>query len=237
MADVEGRFGKYRKRSNTTKVLMIYLLLGGFDIKKVKRMEEVKESRMFGLTIHKIYGITEDYVNTAAIVNEIESIVSPIICSPQSFEYYSDSPVIHFFTPEDKDKPLYINDLGVLSKIMIITERCVVSSNMALPTLELENGDRGFMFFYDYILKGECTIGGKWHITYHNKVFNIFYLSKDSKDANAPLNEILLYSAVEMDKASTYKWVIYIIKKSAPLIAEWQPDNFSEDTYELDNGR
>ena len=223
------QFGKYRAKTNCTKVLMIYLLLGGYDLKKIKFFEEVEENRKFGLKIHKMYGVTEDYVNTQRIANEIESIINPVICSPQSFEYYCDSPIIHSYTAEDKDSPLWINDINVISKSMIISPKCVVSSNMA--SRNAAPGDRGFMYFYDYILKEECVIADKWHIRYKDKTFEIYYLTKDGTGQG--INELLLYQAMEMDKSSTYKWVIYIIKQSASLVPEWTPDNFKEQTLEL----
>ena len=44
---------------------------------------------------------------------------------------------------------------------------------------------------------------------------------------------MLLYSAIEIDKTSTYKIVIYIISKASIVIDEWLPDNFSVQSYEM----
>ena len=231
---METMFSKYKKKNDYTKVLMIYLLLGGYDIKKIVRLEEVEENRMFGLKIHKVYGITEDFVNVTRIVKEIEQIVNPVICSPQSYEYYSDSPEIHTYTPKDASKPLWVNDISIISKNMIITKNCIVSNNFCKPLTALSAEKKGFMFFMDYVLNCECVVGDRWYMSYKDKVFNIYYLSKDNEDADdSTVHKILLYSAIEIDKSSTYKWVIYIIQKSAPLISEWQSDNYVEQAYEM----
>ena len=123
--------------------------------------------------------------------------------------------------------PLVINDMGVISKIMVITETYVVSSNYAKSFTDSKNN--GFMFFHNYVIHSEVRID-KWRLTYKNKTFNVYYTSKNN---NGVSTEELLYSAIEIDKTSTYKIVIYIIEKAAKLIDEWTADNFIVETYEL----
>lgn len=219
-------FTKYRKSSSDTKVLLLYLLLNKYEINQIRQLEETEEDRMFGLKIRKIYGVTKEYIDVRKIEEEIESIQNPIICSPQSYEYYSTSDTIHMYTPEENGR-LVINDMDVISKIMVITEQCIVSSNIAKKIGDIKN--YGFMFFYDYVIKSETKIG-KWRMVYNEKVFSIFY---SSKTENGSENEELLYSAIEIDKTSTYKMVIYIIGKSAGDIKGWTADNFLCETYEL----
>lgn len=219
-------FTKYVKSNNDTKVLLMYLLLNNYEMKKVKQIEEIEEDRMFGLKIKKIYGITEEFVDVRKIEQEINEIQTPIVCSMLSYEYYANSAVIHTYTAPNK-MPLVINDMGVISKIMVISEQCIVSSNSAKSFTDSKNN--GFMFFYDYVMKSEVSIG-KWRMTYKDKVFNIYYQS----ESNGVLNTDLLYSAIEIDKTSTYKIVIYIINKlSKSIDVEWLPDNFKKETYEL----
>lgn len=219
-------FTKYRKSDSDTKVLLIYLLLNKYEINQIRQLEETEEDRMFGLRIKKIYGVTKEYVDVRKIEEEIESIQNPIICSPQSYEYYATSNIIHMYTPEENGK-LVINDMDVISKIMVITEQCIVSSNIAKKIGDIKN--YGFMFFYDYVIKSETKIG-KWRMVYNDKVFSIFYRSEIEKCRE---NEELLYSAIEIDKTSTYKMVIYIIGKAAGDITGWTADNFLCETYEL----
>ena len=86
----------------------------------------------------------------------------------------------------------------------------------------------GFMYFYDYVLKEECRIW-KWHMTYKDKVFSVYYTSDNKKKQK----EELLFSAIEIDKTSTYKLVLYIITKASKKVEEWQMDNFKEESYTL----
>lgn len=225
---MEINFGKYQKSDKNTKVLLLHILLNNYDLSKVERLVEEEDVREFGLKIKKVYAITKEYIDAQAISNAVNGIQVPTICSPQSYEYYSDSPVIHSYTPQDESRPLFINDLNVISKVMIITEECIVSSNIARSMIDVETSSLGFMYFYDYVMKSDMRIG-KWHITYEDKVFNIYYLSEN----NGEVNEELLYSAIEIDKNSTYKLVIYVIKKQARCVEKWLPDNFSEQAYEL----
>lgn len=221
-------FTKYVKSSGDTRILLIYLLLNNYDIRKIKYIEETEESRMFGLKIKKVYGITEEYVDVKKIDDEIESIQNPIICSPQSYEYYADSPVIYRYKAENGDTSPVINDMGVISKCMIITEKYIVSDNRAKPLRDA--AICGFTFFRSYVLYSDVMIG-KWHLTYNERTFTISYNS-DGGDGEAAEEEIL-YSAIELDKTSTYKMVIYIIKKVAPSVEKWEADNFIEESYEL----
>lgn len=221
-------FTKYKKQTANTKVLLLYLLLNGFNVKNIEWIEEAEESRKFGLKVKKVYGVTSDFVNIKDIEQEIELIQSPIICSPLSYEYYSDARIIYTYErdEENEDIPLWINDMNIISNIMIISENSVVSSNLAKPLEECIN--KGFMYFYDYVLKDECVIN-KWRISYKDKVFSIYYASESDEG----LEEILLFSAIEIDKTSTYKTVIYVVLKASLQIEEWLPDNYSVQTYEM----
>ena len=133
-------FYKYRKSENTVRVLLIYLLLNNLNISEKMLVEEVEETRMFGLKIRKLYGVTDEVVDVRAIENEIESIQNPVICSPLSYEYYNDSPQIYVHTAHSKDSPLWINDMGVISKYMVMTDSCIISSNSANPVGKCEQG-------------------------------------------------------------------------------------------------
>ena len=156
---------------------------------------------------------------------------TPVICSMQSYELYSNTEVIHTYMPKESNKPLYINDMGVISQLMVITEQCVVSSNLAEPVESAK--DIGFMYFVDYVLHGECKIGA-WEISYKDKEFSVFYTSKGSDEQ---MHKELLYRALELDQTSTFKLVLYIIKKAAESIEEVLPDNFTEETWKLEKNQ
>lgn len=217
---------KYKKADDDTKVLLIHLILNGFDMSKVSRLVEEEDSRMFGLSIRKVYGITKEYVDVKGIDADVESIAPPTVCSPQSYEYYANSKIVYSFMAEEKKFPLYINDMGVISKTMVITPTQVVSDNPAKSFTE--SGNLGFMFFFDYVLKSEVVIGN-WRMTYKDNTFNIDYMQEENGKKWAET----LYSALEIDKTTTYKMVIYVIKRVSLDIPEWTPDNFVQTAYNM----
>lgn len=221
-------FSKYRKSDGKARVLLLYLILNNYDLEMVEEAIEVIQSKPFGLEFRKIYGETTEFVDIRKIEAELASIRVPIICSPQSYEIYSTAETIHAYRAKIPEKPLYINDMGVIAPLMIITENCIVSSNMA-ATVE-STDEKGFMYFVDYVLKGDCTVG-EWNITYKNKEFCVYYTSK--KDGN-DIKE-LLYHALELDQTSTFKLVLYIIRKAVGAMEEFPPDNFEEETWRLES--
>lgn len=217
-------FTKYRKKKDESKVLLMYLLLNGNDTEKIKVVEEKEDEKR-----KVIYGITSEAVNGRQFEQEIENILAPTVCSPQSYELYSDSKLIHIYTP-DSDDDLFINDLGIISQTMVIAENCVVSSNLVKSTEDAEK--YGFMYFYHYVLDGEMRLEN-WHVVYDKGLFQIFYY--DIKDTQK--KEFLLFSSQEIDKTSTYKFVLYIISKMQDKIMEnVAQDNFKMTDYELIGG-
>jgi len=219
-------FTKYEKTSNETKVLLMYLILNGYSLAKVDRLEEVEENRLFGLTVKKLYGLTNEYVDVGRIEREIEAIQSPIVCSKQTYEYYCDEPNIYAYEKQIAEAPLWINDMGIISKVMVISDDIIISSNKAKPATDANQ--LGFMYFYDYVTKEKCEIG-KWKIIYDNKVFSVYYLSTNGDKTTKEL----LFSAIEIDKTSTYKLVLYIIIKASSSVEEWLSDNYVEQSYTL----
>jgi hypothetical protein len=220
-------FTRYKKTDGDTKVLLLYLLLNNYDLSQITRYEEAQEDESFGLKIYKLYGVTKEYIDVARIEQELSEIQCPIICSPLSFEYYSKAPKIYKMTKRIPEKPLYINDLNVISKHMIITEDTVVSAN---PAKQVGDAENGFMYFYNYVLKDEMSIG-KWTVSYKNKAFDVFY--KNTLDASGTSTPELMYRAEEMDKTTTYKLVIYIIKKTIGSVDGIKGDNFVTERYEV----
>ena len=222
----------YKKQDGSSRVLLLFLLLGGHDLSKIDHYEEETEERLFGLKIHKIYGVTTEYVDTATMERDIEDVQCPVICSEQLFESYVQSETLYKYEAKIEDKPLYINDMGVLSKAMMITKDYVVSSNRALSETEADPDNLGFMFFADYVTRNSVTIGG-WELKYDSDIdggtFDAYYLSEDEGTQRREL----IYSISSVDKPSTYKIVIYIIKKVASQLEEIAADNFKETVYTL----
>ena len=67
-------FSKYRKSTDNTKILLMHLLLNGFDIRNIEWLEDIEDNRQYGITIKKVYGITRDFVDVKKIEQEIEHI-------------------------------------------------------------------------------------------------------------------------------------------------------------------
>lgn len=226
-------FTKYKKTENETKMLLMYLILNNYDLSKIQKIEEVVIEQMFGLELRKIYGVTSEYVDVQKIYKELANIRIPVVCSSQSFEMYSNEEVIYEYIPKEQEKSLYINDMGIISPLMIITENYIVSSNLAVPLEDADN--KGFMYFVDYVLKGKCEIGA-WEITYksnkNNKCneFCVYY----SSEKNGEIIKERLYNALELDQTSTYKITLYIIGKAVRNIDEFLPDNFEKTPWELE---
>lgn len=195
-------------------------------MEKIKVVEEKEDERR-----KVIYGITSEAVNGRQFEQEIENILAPTICSPQSYELYSKSKLIHIYTPETKGD-IWINDMSVISKIMVITKNCIVSSNLAKE--EVDNIEQyGFMYFYHYVLDGEMRLEN-WHVIYDEGLFQIFYTGQIENSDMKENREFLLFSSQEIDKTATYKFVLYIISKMQDKVTKKvQPDNFRVTDYEL----
>jgi hypothetical protein len=174
----------------------MYLILNDYDLEQVETISRTEEKRKFGLTIRKVYGKTKEFVDIKKIEKEVENTVYPTVCSVSSYEFYSRSPIIYVHQPMIEEKPLLINDLGVISPFMVIDNEFVISANEAKPLAETE--DCGFTYFMQYVLQEDVIIG-KWHLSYKDKVFNIGYLSGEDV-----ITEQSLYTAIEIDKTSTY---------------------------------
>lgn len=219
-------FRRYKKDDGKYRVLLLYLLLNNYDLEKIENVVELEQVEEFGLKFTKIYGDTTEYVDISKIDKDLAAIKTPIICSPQSYEIYSTDKTIQVYKPKIEEKPLYINDMGIISQYMVIDENYVVSNNLAA---KVESSDeKGFMFFVDYILKGVCTVGN-WEISYQEKEFNIYYLArKDNR-----VYKQLLYNAIELDLTSSFKLVLYIIRKAVEDMDEFPPDNFTTERWEL----
>ncbi len=219
-------FSKYKRSTEQEKILLLYLIINNYDLSKIERVEEITQEMMFGAECRKIFGITSEYVDVSQIEKDLAEIKTPVICSPQSYEIYSTAKTIYVYKAMKEERPLYINDMGAVSPLMIITDSIIVTSNQVHP---IENSsNKGFMFFVDYVLTGECNIGS-WKISYKDRNFKICYCSNNSK------NEELLYHAIELDQTATFKLVLYIIKKAVNDIEEFYPDNYKEEVWRMEN--
>ena len=216
---------KYKKESKESKVLLLHLLLNNYDINQIKLIKEETQDRLFGLKLIKVYGITTEKIDFDKIEEEIKSIKAPIICySPASFECNSNEPEIYIYTPENEKQKLAINDMGIISNTMLIEDNTVISSHLSKELSEIDCF--GFNHFKEYVLNSEMKIG-KWQVTYKDNVFNI-YCQINSEE------NMLLLSAIELDKTSTYFFVIYIINHlQEEILKEGTTENYKVEKAKL----
>ncbi len=193
------------------RVLLLDLLLNGYSVEQIEKVEVIEKHEPFAGIDRKtvrVYGLTREAVDSKIFYQERESILTPTICSIQSYEMCTVSDIAYYHKAKGSEKPLKIHDLGIISPHMVITPDTVISSNKARPYTECEYG---FTYFMDYVLYGKFRMG-KWEVSYNNKKkeFVIRYNSED-KDGN-PSTE-LVFQSNERGKDSTFALVLYLIKK------------------------
>lgn len=217
---------RYEVVDDKAKVLLIYLYLNNYDKDLIEKVIITNDEQRSGRKLQRRIGVTTEFVDIGRIEEELKRIQVPIIYSFQSFDMYSTAETIYSYSAKDKETPLYINDLGAISPSMVISRDCIISSNIIAP---LENAEhKGFMFFVDYVLNGECVIGN-WKITYKERNFNVYYTDTFEGEQRTEL----LYEGFELDQTATYKLVIYIIMKVAETLDEYTSDNFIMKTMKL----
>lgn len=224
------QFRKYELQEKKQKILLIYLLLNKYEVDKIEKIVEHKEKNR-GATFVKMYGFTSEFVDTDKIYKEIKDIKVPNICDVDVYELYTNSNEIYLYTAKEKKCPLYINDMNILSDLMVIQKDNIVSNIKAEP-LEQSN-NKGFMYFVDYVLKNQCEIG-KWKVRFEEegKIFEVFYISKKSEDTEEN-TETLIYQSKNWDKRNTFRLVLYIINKNIEYETEFTPDNYKVETLKL----
>lgn len=216
-------FNKYKKDTNDYKVMLLYLLLNEYSLQNVKYIEEYQDVKKEGLSINKLYAVTKDFVNVQEIEKEVSETFIPHICSRTMIEHYINEPYIHIYTPNYNNSSLYINDMSVISKFMVIEEDYIISSSVAKDMQSARK--TGFMFFYNYVLNNSFKLE-QWYVEYNNNDFNVYYYTtKEQKE------KLLLFSATNIDKANTYQIVLYIISKISCQEKEYKSDNFNIETY------
>ncbi len=237
MVYLENTFTRFKRAdSETSRVLLLDILLNGYSLEEVEKIEEVTEHIPFAgfeRKILRVYGLTKEAIDTRAINKERAEILTPIVCSLQSFEMTTISDVVYCHKPKGNEQPLKIHDLGVISSHMVITPDAVISSKRART---LDECEYGFDSFMEYVLNGEFEIGN-WKVIYDDddKRFEIYYRSEKGN------NTELVYQSVEYSKDATFSLVLYLIKKvNAELVAknaEFKPDWFIVERWVREKGK
>lgn len=221
MNDLDFFLQDYEQKTARTKVLLMFLLLEPGNLLEsgdVYFRDETADLQ-YGRTITKKYAFTDEYVDTAKIDRQLESLPTPVICSKDSFAHYAETQVLYKYIPEDPAQPLCINDIGVVSNVMLIDNdiNLILSSNMAKSRSRLTAEEYGFPYFETYVRKNRVQLlEDTWDMTYEpeQSLFTVTH-----KDYGT------LYQAHEMDKTSTYRLVLYVIKKLAGNLPAYE-DNY-----------
>jgi hypothetical protein len=203
--------GFRRADTELNRVLLLDILLGGYSVEEIEKVEEVTNHAPFAGIDRKrvrVYGLTKEAINVQEIYKERESILTPTICSIQNYETCTVSDVAYCHKAKTSEKPLKIHDLGIISQHMVITPDTVISSKKARPCTECEYG---FVSFMDYVLNGHFEIG-HWNVTYNekNREFTIYYTSENESGIETAE---LVYQSIEYSKDATFALVLYLIKK------------------------
>lgn len=201
----------YERKATRTKVLLLFLLLEPGNLMETGNVacKEETSDLQYGRTITKQYAYTDEYVDTAKIARNLEALPTPVICSKDSFAHYAETQILYQYTAKEGSKPLCINDLSVVSNVMLIDNdlEMILSSNMARPRSRLTPQEYGFPWFEQYVRTNHVKlIDDVWDISFETDG-NLFTITH--KDYG------VLYQAHEMDKTSTYRLVLYIIQKLA----------------------
>lgn len=215
-----------KKNGDVIRVLFIYLLLNNYDLKKVKRaivhIDNPKNSP--NAQTEMVFAETTEAIDIEEIDREVSEIIVPTICTETTFQIYTSFNEIICYTPENGKEKLFVDDMSIISPFMIIQENMIVTTSIAKPISEATHG---LMSFVEYVLTSECCVG-KWHIKYieESKEFTISYGEK---------NKEILYRAKEYDKTTTFRLVLYIVKKTCDKLnkqGKWEvSENYKIDRY------
>lgn len=217
-----------KKNGDITRVLFIYLLLNKYKLENIQRaiVHINNPKNLPNAQTEMVYAETTEAVDIEEIDKEVGSIIVPTICTETTFQLYTNFDEIICYTPENKKKSLYIDDMDIISPFMIIQEDMIVTTSIAKP---IEKATHGLMCFSKYVLTSECEVGN-WYIKYieGSKEFIVKYGDKKEKAET-------LYRAKEYDKTTTFRLVLYIIKKACILLDEekkWEvTENYRIDKY------
>lgn len=218
----------YQPSTETTKVMLIYLLLNGGDFTKVESTTQVHQKMDDGSSLRKFVSETREFFDVRKIEEEIKNHVVPVLHNEESFQYANTAPIIYDYRAQHGEHPMLINDMDVITRNMYISDDQIISENLAKPLMDCNN--RGFMFFCDYVLNNRCEVG-KWIITYENETLTICYDSFTRGEDAETATVYPIFEAEKVTKKDTFPLVIYTIIKASLTVDEWSPDNFNVVKY------
>lgn len=233
----EPTFSQFKRAdSDVKRVLLLDILLNGYSLEDIEKIEEVTEHRPFAgfnRKVVRVFGLTKEAIDVKELYAERDNMIKPTICSLQSFEVSTVSDVVYCHKAKGSEYPLKIHDLGIIASEMVITEDIVISPKKAR---NLDECEYGFTSFMEYVLNNKFEIDG-WNVSYDesNKLFEIYYTSKKGG------NKELVYQSEEYGKDATFALVLYLIRKVyAELVRrneKFTPDWFTVERWVREKGR
>lgn len=219
------KFSRYVPETQECKLPLMHLILHKYDLSKINLIEQVNEDSTCNMKVRKMYGITEEHVDFKKIYRELQNTINPIICdSKMCYECYAKDKEIYMYTPNER-KIFNIEDMSIISPLMLIEENCIISSNEIIRDEQLPE-KIGFSYFKEYVINSYIEIEN-WTIEYtQDKNFNVTW-----KDANG--SDIMLLSTTELAKSETYQMVIYIINNLQDEIEGIEEQAYNMKKYRL----
>ena len=168
---------------NNYKALL--LILKKASLNKVINERYITKEHNGSVKTKALYYETYDEFDISDIEGGIRKTIPPRVYSDKnSYEYAMKNAYlrkknipIYCHVPEIPDKPLFINDMGVLSSIMLITNNAVLSDKKA--ALIADTDDIGFEKFHEFVTTNK-TIIGSLCFSQNGNVFTVSLINEDT---------------------------------------------------------
>ena len=206
------------------KYMALFLILKKASLNKVINERYITKEHNGSVKTKALYYETYDEFDITAVEDGIRKTIPPRVYSDKnSYEYAMKNAYLHkkdisiyCYVPEIPDKPLFINDMGVLSNIMLITNNAVLSDKKA--ALIADTDDIGFEKFHEFVATNK-TIIGSLCFSQNGNVFTVSLINEDTGKSK------MLFESYEADISESYRLVLFVI----------QHCYMDRDTYSADN--
>ena len=206
------------------KYMALFLILKKASLNKVINERYISKEHNGSVKTKALYYETYDEFDITAVEDGIRKIIPPRVYSDKnSYEYAMKNAYLHkkdipiyCHVPEIPDKPMFINDMGVLSNIMLITNNAVLSDKKA--ALIADTDDIGFEKFHEFVTTNK-TIIGSLCFSQNGNVFTVSFINEDTGKSK------MLFESYEADISESYRLVLFVI----------QHCYMDRDTYSADN--
>ena len=206
------------------KYMALFLILKKASLNKVINERYISKEHNGSVKTKALYYETYDEFDITAVEDGIRKTIPPRVYSDvSSYENAMKSAYInkrdipiYIHVPEIPDKPLFINDMDVLSNIMLITNNAVLSDKKA--ALIADTDDIGFEKFHEFVTTNK-TIIGSLCFSQNGNVFTVSLINEDTGKSK------MLFESYGADISESYRLVLFVI----------QHCYMDRDTYNADN--